>query len=462
MPTLHADNIGEVCAAANGGTGTLTLSGTAITAQNCRTFARSVSDARAGDLTDGATVTIDIREVNADGTYNGVWENCKSVYTVSGNIVSRGELLSSSTGLRITFSTTLIKHVFVGVSGDFMNTLKDTSGTNTGNETAATIGALIDGATAKATPVDADMVGLMDSAAANILKKLSWANIKATFIATANTWSGIQSFNDGKLSVKGLTSGNVLIKAPAVAGTDTSVYVQNTKHNAIPVFLQSSGSIGNNGALTAITALPVTYPSIYLYFPVNAIAAGVAAGLYYCVMSSTTAGTIYNNVYDPSLGVLPTIPSSPTAFSTTGPGAYTQTTAADITLVGVTIPGGSMGASGVLDIISSWESATNNANAKTTKVKIGATLIGLTPALASTITVRSHHLFSNRGSQSVNFYGASSSIHGAFINSGSTLVTTPSAINMATDQILYFTMQLATATDGAGLNMMSVKINYGA
>ena len=47
-------------------------------------------------------------------------------------------------------------------------------------ETTTTIGALISGATEKTTPVDADMVGLMDSAAANILKKLSWANIKAT------------------------------------------------------------------------------------------------------------------------------------------------------------------------------------------------------------------------------------------------------------------------------------------
>lgn len=47
-------------------------------------------------------------------------------------------------------------------------------------ETTTTTGALINGATSKSTPVDADYVGLMDSAASNILKKLSWANIKAT------------------------------------------------------------------------------------------------------------------------------------------------------------------------------------------------------------------------------------------------------------------------------------------
>ena len=58
--------------------------------------------------------------------------------------------------------------------------LGNTSGTNTGDETAQRIGDLINGATSKTTPVDADQVGLMDSAASNILKKLSWANIKAT------------------------------------------------------------------------------------------------------------------------------------------------------------------------------------------------------------------------------------------------------------------------------------------
>lgn len=47
-------------------------------------------------------------------------------------------------------------------------------------ETTATVGALINSATAKTTPVDNDMVGLMDSEASNVLKKLSWSNIKTT------------------------------------------------------------------------------------------------------------------------------------------------------------------------------------------------------------------------------------------------------------------------------------------
>lgn len=47
-------------------------------------------------------------------------------------------------------------------------------------ETTTTEGALVSGATEKTTPADADVVGISDSAAGGILKKLSWSNIKAT------------------------------------------------------------------------------------------------------------------------------------------------------------------------------------------------------------------------------------------------------------------------------------------
>ncbi|MBD9395132.1 hypothetical protein [Acidovorax sp. ACV01] len=42
---------------------------------------------------------------------------------------------------------------------------------------------MIHAATSKATPVDADELGLVDSAASNVLKKLTWANLKATLLA---------------------------------------------------------------------------------------------------------------------------------------------------------------------------------------------------------------------------------------------------------------------------------------
>ena len=47
-------------------------------------------------------------------------------------------------------------------------------------ETATTIGTLVNAAAAKATPVDADMLLVADSAASNVGKKLTWAGLKAT------------------------------------------------------------------------------------------------------------------------------------------------------------------------------------------------------------------------------------------------------------------------------------------
>lgn len=43
---------------------------------------------------------------------------------------------------------------------------------------------LVNSATSKTTPVDADLIPIVDSAASNILKKLTWANLKATLL----TW----------------------------------------------------------------------------------------------------------------------------------------------------------------------------------------------------------------------------------------------------------------------------------
>lgn len=46
--------------------------------------------------------------------------------------------------------------------------------------TASTFGSFINGLDSKSTPVDADNLSINDSAASNVTKKLSWANVKAT------------------------------------------------------------------------------------------------------------------------------------------------------------------------------------------------------------------------------------------------------------------------------------------
>ena len=95
--------------------------------------------------------------------------------------------------------------LFDGTTGKL---LKDSgltlAGTNTGDETTTTAGALINGATGKTTPVDADYIGLMDSAASNILKKLSWANIKATAKSYFDTL--YQALDSDLTTIAGLTA----------------------------------------------------------------------------------------------------------------------------------------------------------------------------------------------------------------------------------------------------------------
>lgn len=74
-------------------------------------------------------------------------------------------------------------------------------------ETTTTIGALINSATAKATPVDADMLGLMDSAASNVIKKLSWANLK----------SALKTYFDGFYASLSTTETSIKTIAASVA-----------------------------------------------------------------------------------------------------------------------------------------------------------------------------------------------------------------------------------------------------
>jgi hypothetical protein len=128
----------------------------------------------------------------------------------------------------------------------------------------------------------------------------------------------------------------------------------------IPFVIPSSGTMGNNGALSAIAAVRAAYTSAYVYMEANVIASGVPAGWYYAVFSSTSAATLYNNVY---ATVVPSVPASPTAFVTTGVGAYTRTATISALAIQVTILANTLGVSGFIDV-SATTSQTNNGNGK--------------------------------------------------------------------------------------------------
>ena len=94
--------------------------------------------------------------------------------------------------------------------------------------TTTTEGALIHSATEKPTPVDADEMGIVDSAASNILKKLTWANLKATLYAqlanVANGFIGIIYVD---------TWANCLANKPAASNSGKFILVTDRYNGAL-------------------------------------------------------------------------------------------------------------------------------------------------------------------------------------------------------------------------------------
>lgn len=128
--------------------------------------------------------------------------------------------------------------------------------------------------------------------------------------------------------------------------------------------------MANNGAVTYGTSLGRTLATGWHLLPPGSIAAGVPAAdtWYYVQMSSATVGVVFNNTY--TIG--PTAaPASPTAFVTTGPGAFTGSTTL-ATGPAVSIGAGTMGNLGTLRSESS-NSNNNSAGVKQFSVVLGAT-----------------------------------------------------------------------------------------
>lgn len=208
-----------------------------------------------------------------------------------------------------------------------------------------------------------------------------------------------------------------------------------------PVIIPSGGSIGNNGALTLTTALPnAAYVNVFMYFPANAIVAGSTAGVYPVTMSSTTVGTIYNNILTSGP---PTFPTSPTPFSTTGPGAYTQTTSA-VALVNIPIIGGTMGSNGALRF-KSEAIVPNNANTKNIYAFFGGT------QFASYGPASQNYLGFKRTIQNMGATNSqimiSTTTSTATDEGASTAAPTYLSINTANNQNLTFEGLVGTGTD---------------
>lgn len=132
--------------------------------------------------------------------------------------------------------------------------VSSTSGTNTGNETSSTIGTIITNSTATTTPVDADQMPIY-VAGVSLLKKVTWANIKATLKTYFDTL--YQPLDATLTALAGLTvsQGSLVYgtgsDAFAILAKDTNStrYLSNTGSSNNPAWAQINLTNGVTGAL---------------------------------------------------------------------------------------------------------------------------------------------------------------------------------------------------------------------
>lgn len=99
---------------------------------------------------------------------------------------------------------------------------------------AVNIAAFIHAATSKATPVDADELPLIDTEASNVLKKLTWANLKATLLTYFSTLFALLAGTAGGQTLNGGNAANddLTLQGTSHATRTTSyVLIQPTAGN---------------------------------------------------------------------------------------------------------------------------------------------------------------------------------------------------------------------------------------
>lgn len=212
----------------------------------------------------------------------------------------------------------------------------------------------------------------------------------------------------------------------------------------VPVLIAPTGTMANNGAVTLGTALGRTYVDCFMAFAAGAIAAGVPAVTtwYYVQMSSATVGVVFNNPIVPGAAWTPTIPASPTAFATTGPGAYTGVIA-EVQGPTVSVPGNSLGANGRLIMRDQFWQFNNTAGVKTPRLKFGGTTY-FNPGPSTQLNAIPVLIVQNAGKTNVQlgFVGGN---YGSIAVISTNMVS--SAIDTTAAQNAVFSLQIATATD---------------
>lgn len=212
--------------------------------------------------------------------------------------VVQGGVTKKATSSQFTDSITInsLLPTQAGNSGKVLQT----NGTDTSWQTPSgsgdsliSEGALINSATSKATPVDADFVGLMDSAAANILKKVSWLNIKATLKTYFDTlYQGVGSYVT-LTGTETLTNKRITVRIQSVTSAATVTPNADTD-DAIKITAQAAGLTLANPSGT-----PTGMQAMIIRIKDNGVARTIAYGAQYRAIGVTlpTTTVISKTIY---------------------------------------------------------------------------------------------------------------------------------------------------------------------
>lgn len=208
----------------------------------------------------------------------------------------------------------------------------------------------------------------------------------------------------------------------------------------------------NGATLVMPTGIPFleTYntPGLWLYFTAGAIDTAQIAGFYWVVMSSTTAGQIYQNTYTPGTNSF-SVPGTLTPYTANSGNAATTGTTTQITTLQNALAAGVLGANGALRYRGSLRS-NNSAGSKNLFFAIGATF---TSYIANTTTTLSANVLT-----CFNVGAANSQNYSLDTNAGSSGVAGNFSINTAAASTAGFALKLATATDWCVQRYSSIEL----
>lgn len=251
-----------------------------------------------------------------------------------------------------------------------------------------------------------------------IVARDTWTNLNANYASSAFAGAMFYANDVGTNGSLWTNSGGVLVPVGPI-----TLYTSTDSYSRAPTGTINTGSSGN---ITFGTAANRTYTEgLYVYLPSIATTPAITAGFYWCVMSSTTVGTLYAS-------------KGGAAINFTVGAGYTGVTSS-VDLPAQTLKGGVMGSYRRLSI-SGILSVTNNANAKTTSIRFGGSAAGS----ATFASAASWPFSANIQNKTASLQHVQPAISGT--GAGSTSVTT---INTASDQTYnpYLSGGGSTATD---------------